>query len=139
MTAIEYGTLERLHRVWDRIYAGEADGLAPGRHEMEDGIYANVSEYTTKESGIFEAHRRYIDVQYVVSGEEIVETAPVESLRLTRAYDLEADILFGTGEGTPHVLRAGQAIVLLPEEAHRPGLCTDKPGTVKKVVFKVPV
>ncbi len=139
MNTIDYEVLDRLHRVWDKIYAGEADGLASGRYELEDGICANVSEYTTKESGIFEAHRRYIDEQYVVSGEEIVETAPVESLKLTRTYDEEADILFGEGEGTPHVLRAGQAIVLMPSEAHRPGLCVGWPGTVKKVVFKVPV
>ena len=140
MTAqISYEALARLHRVWDRIHTGWAADLPCGRYELEDGIFVNVSEYATKCEGQFEAHRRYIDVQCILSGEEKIEVAPADSLRITRDYDEDADILFGDGEGEACILRAGQAIVLLPEEAHKPGLCLDAPAPVKKAVFKVPV
>ena len=136
---ISYEALARLHRVWDRIHTGWAADLPCGRYDLEDGIYVNVSEYTTKSGGQFEAHRRYIDVQCILSGEEKIEVAPTESLCITRDYDETADILFGDGEGESYILRPGQAIVLLPEEAHKPGLCVDAPVQVKKAVFKVPV
>lgn len=137
--SIRFEALERLHGVWERIYSGWAENLPCGRYDLEDGIFVNISEYRTGTEGLFEAHRKYIDVQCILAGEEKIEVAPVRSLSVTQAYDEAADILFGKGEGRSYVLRAGQAIVLLPEEAHRPGLCVSEPAQVKKAVFKVPV
>ena len=137
-----YETYEKIHRAWTMIYSGALDALDCGHYEYDGGIFVNVMEYETKESGRFEAHRKYIDVQYIVSGEEAIAVAPTDSLRVTREYDADGDILFGEGEGTRYTLRAGQAIVLMPEEAHMPSLRTlrtDKPGKVRKAVVKIPV
>ena len=134
-----YETLERIHRAWELIYSGELDTLDCGHYEYGDGIFVNVTEYETKERGVFEAHRKYIDVQYIVSGEEYIAAAPAESLRVTQEYDEAGDFLLGEGEGISHLLRSGQAIVLMPEEAHMPCLCVGKPSRVKKAVVKIPV
>ena len=64
---------------------------APGRHEIDgDRVFALVQKYATKpvESALFEAHRKYIDVQYVHRGRETILWAPLAAMKEeTMAYD----------------------------------------------------
>ena len=137
---VSFETLARIHRGWELILSGSLDSLACGHYETGDeGIFVNVMEYETKTEGSFEAHRKYIDIQYILSGEEKIGVAPTDSLRVTQEYDEASDVLFGEGEGREYILRAHQAIVLLPSEAHMPSLCVTEPSHVKKAVVKVPV
>ncbi len=75
--------------------------LSPGKHEIEgDEIYAIAVEYRTKAAEIasFEAHAKYIDIQYVVSGEEVIEWAPVGDLDVVKEYSEEDDASFLAGD-----------------------------------------
>jgi len=113
----------------------------PGRIELQgDALYALVQEYTTKpaEAGQWEAHRRYIDVQYLVRGCERIGFAPVETLQ-AGAYIPEKDFLPLSGPGSSLDLSAGYFAVFYPEDAHMPGLAVKGPESVKKVVVKVRV
>jgi YhcH/YjgK/YiaL family protein len=90
----------------------------------------------------FECHRKYIDVQYIVSGEETIGWAPIELMSVTEAYDLEKDICFGivpAGKWTPVFLEAGQLAVLYPEDGHAPRLAAGASSPVMKIVVKVAV
>jgi biofilm protein TabA len=119
--------------------------LQEGKVEIEgERIYALVQCYDTVASAEleFEFHRRFIDVQYIVSGEEIIGWALAERMAITAAYDEAKDIAFGTlpsGEVTPVHLGAGQLVVLFPEDAHAPKLAAGAPAPVKKIVVKVAV
>ena len=116
-------------------------GLSPGRHEIEGvGIYASVSEYTTKlpDAGRWEAHRRYIDLQYVVHGTERIGHAPVDMLR-AEPYDEEKDVMWLSGDGQFVTLVPGDFMLLFPTDAHMPGMAVDAPVAVKKVVVKIAV
>jgi len=113
----------------------------PGRIDLNgDALYALVQMYTTKPAGqgIWEAHRRYIDLQYLVSGRERILFAPLEQMQ-TEIYVPEKDFLPMTGRGSILDLTAGFFVVFFPEDAHMPGLTIDFPGPVKKVVIKVAV
>src|SRR5512136_672205 len=73
--------------------------LAEGKVEIEgERIYALVQCYDTvaTDKPKLEFHRRYIDVQYMASGEEVIGWASVERVTITEAYDEEKDIAFGT-------------------------------------------
>jgi biofilm protein TabA len=110
-----------------------------GRHLLEGGdIVAIVSEYDTQraEAVPWEAHRRYIDVQYVHSGIERIGFAPLSTLKVG-AYDDERDLVRATGEGGYITLPAGSFAILWPDEAHRPGIALDESVRVKKIVLKV--
>ena len=88
----------------------------------------------------FEYHRKYIDIQFVVEGDEVIAWAPAEKLTITAPYDREKDITFGTAPAdavTPVRLRPGQLAVLYPEDAHAPRLAAGSPGKVFKIVVKV--
>ena len=135
---MEFDTLNRLQEAVAYLREGKADKLSCGRHELFDGVYANVSQYQTQEDGVFEAHRKYIDVHYMIGGAERIEVADIRRLRVTKEYDEQADCVLGHAEGKAYTLQQGQFMVLFPEEAHRPGLRIERTCDVKKVVLKVP-
>ncbi len=123
---------------------GMPPGLADGRYEIRGGGHAIISTYQTASPGEkrFEAHRKYIDLQYVAEGEEIANVAHVSTLVTAEEYDETRDIAFfhdPASHGTI-VLRAGSFAVFYPEDAHRPGMTAgSSPATVRKIVVKIPV
>ncbi len=118
--------------------------LPDGRVEIDgQQVYALVQSYDSKpktDAPRFEAHRRYLDVQYIVAGREHIGWAGVEALRETTDYNAEKDVIHGVvdaDEATYVKLRAGQLAVFHPWDAHAPGLSIGEPGHVKKIVVKV--
>ncbi|MBI5745155.1 MAG: YhcH/YjgK/YiaL family protein [Elusimicrobia bacterium] len=115
--------------------------LPDGRHEIDgEKVFALVQRYSTAAAlpPKFEAHRKYIDVQYVAEGAEIVGWLPLSGVRITEPYDAAKDVCFGLAENwTPLRLEAGELAVLYPEDAHAPRLAAGEPGPVVKIVVKV--
>jgi biofilm protein TabA len=114
-------------------------GLAPGKHEIDGKrLFALVSDYTPKPpaEGRWEAHRRYLDLQYVVSGIERMGVAPIARLA-EGDYDADRDLLWLSGAGDFLTFGAGQFMILWPGDAHMPGIDAGVPGPVRKVVVKI--
>lgn len=137
--AMYYGIGPRLERALRFLNFMDLEKAASGRHEIAgEQVFAMVQEYDSKrkEEGFWEAHRKYIDVQYVVSGVEKMGYAPVDSLRAGE-YDGEKDFVKLEGEGEFLEMPAGTFMILGPQGAHMPGMAVDEPQPVKKVVVKV--
>ena len=122
-------------------YLGDTDlaALEPGRYEIEGtDLYVVVSEYATKQpsDGRWEAHRRYIDLQYLVRGTERIGYATVDRLE-AGPYDERKDVMSLGGSGQFVTLEPGDFMLLWPHDAHMPGIAVDSPAPVKKVVVKI--
>jgi len=107
-----------------------------------DGVYATHQIYETKPGlqARFEAHRRYIDIQTIWSGEELIYVAGLKGLKVLTPYDSEKDIEFFSFFGAAALLmKPGVAAVLSPPDAHAPCISSGKPGIVAKTVVKVRV
>ena len=120
-----------------------SDDVEDGTVQLEYGVKAVVSSYETRlvnEKG-YEAHRKYADVQYVVSGRELVRCKPLEQVVESIPYDESKDVARYTDcPGADLVVGEGYFLVVFPDDAHEPCLAVDgKPEVVKKVVMKVPV
>lgn len=114
-----------------------------GVHKINPRVKAIVSEYETKkvnENG-FEAHRQYIDIQYVLQGIEKVSCLPLDHLQERIPYKEESDAAFYTSNGKPTemVIGNGCFAVFFPQDGHMPCLSIDEPKPVKKVVVKVQI
>lgn len=119
------------------------ENLPNGVSEIGKGVKAIVSEYKTKidnENG-FEAHRRYIDIQFPIVGIEKVKCSPTEYLTETKEYDYDNDYLLYSGaqSGSDLIIGNGYFLVLFPEDGHMPQLCVEEPMMIKKLTLKVPV
>ncbi len=121
------------------------DNMPDGRYNLENGIYVNVERYTTKktEERRYEAHKKYVDIQFILMGEENIYVAPIQMLRLCEEYSVLRDIMFyySCPKGEPIRLKEGQAVLLEPEDGHMPCISVDedKPVKVRKAVVKIPL
>jgi len=150
--------------IYDKIdnletYAGISEDIRLGLEwlrdvnpDIEKGVYelslrvkAIVSDYTTKEvnENGYEAHRDYIDIQYLISGEEKICCLPLEYLKETKAYNKVIDAaFFKEADIKPQEMVVGNGYfsILFPQDGHMPGLnIKSVPVRVKKVVLKVKV
>lgn len=116
--------------------------LPDGRHEIVDGeVFALVQSYVTTSGSTksFEAHRRYLDLQSVVAGEELVLHAPVGTLQPEAEYCPTGDCQLYAEPSAPTVLRLtpGRFALFFPHDGHKPGCAVALPGPVRKVVIKI--
>lgn len=140
--AIYDGVAPRLTAALAYLRDTDFAGMELGRYDIDgDAIYAMVQAYTTKDvsKGMWEAHRRYIDVQYVVSGNERMGYANLDGLTVSKAYEEEDDYLLLEGDGDFLTMPAGTFIILGPQDAHMPQIAAGTPCEVSKVVVKVAV
>lgn len=115
-----------------------------GHYLLTGENFANVDEYDTKRvnSVGFEAHRKYIDIQFLLRGEERVLVRPLETACCTMPYDEGRDAAFYRHDeagATELRLGNGYFVILFPDDAHEPQLCIDGPQPVRKIVVKVAV
>ena len=107
-----------------------------GRYELSDGAYANAESYMTKEESVFERHEKFIDIQIVMEGMEVIEMI---TPRVKQEYDANRDIEFVDIPEVKRVyMNAGSHCVIDTDTFHMP--CMDCCGKhfVKKIVIKVP-
>lgn len=113
------------------------------RIELGDGIFALEQAYNTKArtDGKWESHRKFIDVQVILVGVEIMEVCEISRLKQTQDLTPGKDMIFygDTIEGSAIRLNSGEAAILFPPDGHKPGIRVDQPTLVRKVVVKVPV
>ena len=116
-------------------------GRAPGRYPLSGGAYAMVQEFDSQPVGDekFEAHRRFIDIQYVADGEEIMYYAEVDQLA-PGEYHADKDYLDLQGAGLALHVKTGDFVIFFPQDAHLSSRCTEAgPRPVRKIVIKVPL
>lgn len=114
-------------------------GIPLGKVSLDGENYANVEEYTTKthDKCLFEAHKKYADIQILLSGEERLDYSE-EKGTIVQAYDYERDIMFLNANETESIILDGtNFVLLLPEELHRPQMCIKESQFVKKIVVKI--
>ena len=115
--------------------------LACGVHEINPRVKAIVSEYETKtvnENG-YEAHKKFIDIQYLLKGTEKNCSLPIEKLKVTKPYKEEIDAAFYEAEIMTQdlILGDGYFAIYWPQDGHMPCLSVNGTVNVKKVVVKI--
>ncbi len=117
--------------------------LAIGVHQINPRVKAIVSEYETKQENKhgYEAHKKNIDIQYLLRGEERVACLPIERLKETMPYCEEKDAAFYSADirlqPSYLSLLPGYFAMFFPQDGHMPQLNVDNSMMVKKVVIKV--
>jgi YhcH/YjgK/YiaL family protein len=144
LAAAYYKNQERWERAFAFLKENNLKDLELKRYDIDgDNLYATVSEYLTKneEDARFEAHKKYIDIQYVISGVEIMEvTSPAQKIEILEPYDSEKDIEFmSVREYSSLRATPDRFFIFFPDNIHRPGMKDGDNATVRKVVIKVKI
>ncbi len=137
---IYYNISDKLKLGFEWLKSTDLKSAKPNKYYIDgDKIYANVQEYQTKTESKYEAHRKYIDIQYMIKGEELIGVCDKSDCKTCTAYNDSNDIEFFDckKEDTWQKLREGDFLVLFPNDAHKPSICISSPNIVKKVVVKI--
>lgn len=118
--------------------------ISDGKYELEDGAFVNVMTYVTKpvEITYYETHKKYIDIQYMIYGTELMVIQNVVELKNCVLFDYneEKDVtLYNYNSGDAAILYPGDAIVLHPNDAHRGAIALNQPIKIRKIVVKIPI
>jgi YhcH/YjgK/YiaL family protein len=114
--------------------------LDNGRYEIDgDNVFALISEYKTKDEidGKLEAHRKYIDIQVLAKGTELIGYATFKEQEIFTEYNNDKDIIFFAGEKSFIKIERGMFALFFPNELHMPGIKSSAREDVKKIVVKV--
>jgi len=133
---------DRIEKALEYISKTDLKNIKPGKYEIDgENIFALISEYKTKseQEGMLEAHRKYLDVQYVISGEEMMGYVPLGRQQILEPYKEENDIIFFNGEKSFTKVSSGMFVIFFPEDVHMPGISVNGKSSVKKLVIKVKV
>ena len=108
---------------------------------MGKDVFACLQEYTTAETCAWEAHRKYIDIQILLSGNEIIGYAPVSLFAPNAEYDTDNDCLLIDKIDTYTNLHMypGCFAIFYPNDAHMPKHILDVPSNNKKLLIKIAV
>ena len=132
---------KRMAKGFEFIAETDLTSLESGKYQIEnDDIFAIVQEYDTKEEKdcILEGHYKYIDIQYVIKGVEIMGFTPLTD-QISVEENLEKDYTFYKGETSMLRVEEGMFTIFFPEDLHRPCVKAGQISKVKKVVVKVKI
>ena len=146
-----YGTLQHLDS-YRGIHPGVMRGLEllrdtdfsqlpDGKYEVDgDRLFYSLQSYENKLSNDTpESHRKYIDIQFLISGREWMEIAPLENMTEVAEARPEGDIWLHKGTGVRLPLGGGRFLALFPGDGHAPSIGPNGPAPARKCVAKVRV
>ncbi len=134
-----YQGLGKVYEALKLIATTDFTDMAGGRHEVNDDMYFLVQEYDTFDNTAGEAHAKYIDVQYMLSGVEIMGVAPLECEKTEVEANPEADYWLYHCDTQSLKLSPGEFVVLYPNDIHKPCCIADAPCACRKIVVKVKI
>ncbi len=108
-----------------------------GKYVLNDNVYFMVQEYQTAKKTVSEIHEKYIDIQLLLSGTEIIGIAPIDTKKELVEAKPEKDVWKYSCDTQPITLSAGEFMVLYPNELHMPGATLGESALCRKVVVKV--
>jgi len=135
-----YSTInERIAKGFAFLRNTDLDAIVSGKHDIKgDTIFALVQEYQTKPLNEckLESHKKYIDIQYVIRGEEFMGVTTKNNQKILE-QDEDKDYTFY--EGTTSLVRVskGMFTIFFPDDLHQPCVQIESAAEVKKVVIKV--
>ena len=141
--ALYFSAHKNFEKAFEFIKTAVKENYAVGKYEIDGkDLYASVQEYTSKlpADAKNEGHRNYIDIQFIIAGEEIIEVCDITASQIKTEYNPEKDVEFYHDAINPSVcsLASGEYAIVFPHDIHKPGMAINgNQLPVRKIVVKV--
>ncbi len=139
----EYNFLpENIKKCFEYINKNDLASLDKGSYEIDGkNLFVNIVEYetTTEDKRFWEAHKNYLDIHFILDGEEIININFIKNMEQKQFVEKD-DFLPLTGDvKTSVVLQKEDFLICYPNDAHMTAVNVCKPTKVKKAIFKVKI
>ncbi|MEZ9821979.1 YhcH/YjgK/YiaL family protein [Shewanella sp. 10N.286.45.A1] len=136
----------RIAQALNHLATTDFSQLEVGSYQLDDkNLFVIVNDYETKPREVepFEVHQQYIDVQFVVSGEEEFGYLPLADQTPSKPYFAKHDYAEYDYQSNKDLaafipFKAGMFALFFPQDMHMPGTSAT-PKQVRKVVIKVKI
>lgn len=140
-SSIYKGINENLDKALDFLQSTDFSSFEPGKHDVDgDRIFINIISTQTKSvnDAFFEYHKSYLDVHFVIEGEEKILVSNVDSMINKTEFNHKDDYALQEGETQAElILVKGKFCVVFPDDSHLPLIANKEQRQVKKGVIKV--
>lgn len=135
-----YALNDKFEKAFKFLEENNLEEMECGRYEIDgNNLFISIMEYNTvsEDKCLWEAHKKYIDIQYIIHGSEKMGYTNVHNINITKSYDENKDILFGEGRGSFINVSKGEFVIFTPNDGHMPNINIDNSQYVKKAVVKI--
>lgn len=135
-----YGISERVKLGLEFLKNTDLKALKVGKYEIDGkNVYAVVSTHEGRnvDDGKWEAHKNYMDIQFIVEGIEKMGYSHIANMKVIKEYNEEKDVYFLDGNGDFITVKENNFALFMPEDVHMPNISQVIPQHIKKVVVKV--
>ncbi len=129
-------------KLWDAAFIflkdQNLDEIIPGKYPIiGEQVFASVTEAPSKnkEEVKWESHQKYIDLQYIIKGKEIIGVTDASKATITKPYTV--DVINYDADGKYYTTEPGKFFLFFPNDAHRPVIKVEGYDVVKKIVIKI--
>jgi YhcH/YjgK/YiaL family protein len=139
-TTLDRGLPAGVRRAFEYLRTADLLSAPVGRLEIDgDRLFALLQDYDTRPAAqcVWEAHRKYTDVQYIVRGVERMGYLPLAGARERQPYDADRDVALYEPGSDYVTVHAGMFAIFTPRDVHSPSVAAGEPAAVRKVVLKV--
>src|SRR5256885_2610102 len=130
-------------KYWDEAFSflktHDLKTLAKGKYPIDSNfVYASITEDPSKDfdKTTWESHRKYVDLQYVIEGEEKMGIFPAIKAQVIKPYDENKDVANYVADGPLYSAKPDAFFIFFPTDAHRPNITPGGNKVVKKIVIK---
>jgi YhcH/YjgK/YiaL family protein len=128
-------------QAFDFIKNNDLNTIKLGKHTIEgEKVFVVIMEYTTQDVSECksETHKKYIDIQYMIKGEEHIGLKSLHNETPTTPYNKEGDFMFYTLENLPILpLKENHFAIFFPDDIHQTMRQIEAPKKLRKAVFKI--
>ena len=138
------GIYPNLDKAIDFIIKNDLGSLTDGRNEIDgDELFINVvtPDLIPADEGIYEYHRKYLDLHIDIEGSEKVLFTALNTFDITHEYEDEGDYALGDGKALAECnVDSSHFCICMLEEPHKP-CCQigETSGRIRKAIFKIKV
>lgn len=139
----EYSFLpQNLKKCFDYIQNNDLSKLEKGSYEIENkDLFVNIVEYetTTEDNRFWEAHKNYLDLHFIINGEEIINVNFIDNMEQKPFVEQDDFLPLEGDKKTSVVLQKDDFLICYPNDAHMTAIQVENPTNIKKAIFKVKI
>jgi YhcH/YjgK/YiaL family protein len=111
---------------------------------ITEDIFVLKQAYGTKnrEDCFFESHKKYIDIQFMIKGDEFMDVTSLDNLQVLNEYDENTDFIKYEGKESAIsnlLIKENELAIFYPTDAHQPCIKVDESQVIYKAVIKIPL
>lgn len=133
---------DKIKKAFQYLVDNDLETFEPGSYKIDgENVFVNIVHYNTKarEERFWEAHREYLDLHFVFSGNERIDLAFIDNLEFDKYVGKDDFVSMQGMMDQSIVLRKDDFLIIYPEDVHRTCVIDDKSELVKKAIFKIKI